>query len=675
MTDITAQQTQQGTGALWRANLRRNRGLLLSIAFFFALMLTIAVVNGRPPSYFGTSALISSAAMLALAAIGQTVVVIGGGLDLSAGAIVSFTQAVLVVYLADLGLHPMVLVLLAVALGMVCGAVNGFFVAYVGLQPIIVTLSTMFALRGLTLLVLPSPGGSVPESLMVLLLDDTIPGILPGPVTVLVVALVVWMALRNSPLGTAIFAVGSDRSAAMLAGLPVRRSVLATYVIAGGFYGAAGAFIAALSGAGDPLVGNPLLVSTLTAVMLGGTILGGGRGTALGSVFGALTVILMVSFLLAVGVPDYFSAGIEALVLLLAVIINRPTLTVGQSELRRLAIAISSWGGKRAGLPSQKRISRFRLPSLATLLPTEGKKFALPAWVGLVVLSVIAALYYGDSFSTLRYLDRLLVLGAFLAVLVLGQGAVIMSGGFDLSVGACITFCGVAGAMLMQGSNIALIWAVPMVLGIGAAIGLVNGLLIAVVGLSPIVATLAVSGLLESLKMYVSGGTPSGDASPLLRWVVTGNVMGITPLAILVFVFALAATVLLSATPFARRLVAVGSNARVALLNGVAVRRVVLASYALCGACSALAGLLLTGFLGRASLTMGDNYLLPTVAAVAVGGTLITGGRGSYVGMFGGALALTSLQILLSGTDLPPAVRDIALGFAVMLAVISLREK
>lgn len=674
MSDIQARQATGEAGVLWRARFRGHRGLILSILFFFALMLTIALVNGRPPTYFGTSALISSAAMLALAAIGQTVVVIGGGLDLSAGAIVSFTQAVLVVYLADLGLHPALLVLLAVGVGMVCGAVNGFFVAYVGLQPIIVTLSTMFALRGLTLLVLPSPGGVVPENLMVLLLDDTIKGVLPGPVAVLAVALLVWGALRNSPLGTAIFAAGSDRAAATMAGLPVRSAVWSTYVIAGGFYGVAGAFIAALSGAGDPLVGNPLLVSTLTAVMLGGTILGGGRGTALGSVFGALTLILMVNFLLAVGVPDYFSAGIEALVLLLAVVINRPALAAGQSEWHRLLLAMQSWrNGRSSG--QARRGTKFRLPALATLVPPDSRRFALPAWIGLVILSVLAAVYYGESFDLLRYLDRLLLLGAFLAVLALGQGAVIMSGGFDLSMGVCITFCGVVAAMLMQGSDIALIWALPLVLGIGAVIGLANGLLVAVVGLSPIVATLAVGGLLESLRMYVSGGTPSGDASPVLRWIVTGNVMGVTPLAVLVFGFALAGTVLLSVTPFARRLIAVGSSARVALLNGVAVRKVLLASYALCGACSALAGLLLTGFLGRASMTMGDNYLLPTVAAVAVGGTLITGGRGSYVGMFGGALALTSLQILLSGTELPPAVRDIALGLAVMLAVVTLREK
>jgi ribose transport system permease protein len=657
----------------WGSRLRRNQGLILSILFFAVLTVAVAVVNGRAPSYFGMSMLIASATTLALVAIGQTVVVIGGGLDLSVGAVVSFTQAVMVVYLAPLGLPAEVLILACIAMGMAVGAVNGFFVSVVGLQPIIVTLSTMFTLQGLTLLALPRPGGVVPEDLMALLLDDTISGILPGPVMVIVFALIVWALIKNSPRGTAIFAAGSDRQAALLAGMPVRRAVWSSYAIAGGFYGAAGAFVAAQSGAADPVIGKTLLVSSLTAVMLGGTLLGGGRGTAIGSVFGSLTVISMVTVLLAFGVADYFSSGIEALVLLAAVVINRETGLGSESELRRLMLSLRRFGAGHA-LADPARVP-FRFPTFATILAPHDRKFVLPAWIGLAVLVLIAAIFYGERFEALRYADRLLVLGAFLAVLVLGQGAVIMSGGFDLSMGWILTVCGILAAMMMQGSDLALAWTVPLVLLLGAMIGLGNGFLVAVVGLSPIVATLAMAGLLQTVAMYISGGTPTGDTAPLLAWIVTGKIGAMTPLSLLIFVFLIGGVLLLSASPYSRQLVSVGSNARAALLNGVNVRNVRLIAYMLSGACAALAGILLTGFLGRASLTMGDSYLLPTVAAVAVGGTLITGGRGHYIGLFGGALALTALQILLSGTSLPPAVRDITLGLAVMLAVISLREK
>ena len=658
----------------WFASVRRHQGLLLSILVFAMLMTATSVINGRAPSYFGISMLIGSAATLALAAIGQSVVVIGGGLDLSAGAIVSFSQAILAIYLAQLGLPPAILLLLAIAIGVAAGAINGFFVAVVGLQPIIVTLSTMFTIQGVTLLILPQPGGYVPESLMAMLLDDTIMDILPGPATVILVALLVWGMIKHTPLGTSLFAVGSDRQSAQLAGIRVRLGAWASYAIAGGFYGAAGAYVAAQSGAADPLIGSPLLVSTLTAVMLGGTLLGGGRGSAIGSVFGSLTLIAMVGLLLALGAPNYLSSAIEALVLLLAVIVNRPAGNRSESELRRLLLALRR-PRRRARIAAPAIARSLCWPSLATLVPASQRKFIVPAWIGLLVLVVITIGYYGDAFNTLRYVDRLLLLSTFLAVLVLGQGTVIMSGGFDLSIGWSVTTCGVIGAMLMHGSDAALLWSVPLVLGLGAMIGLINGVLVAVIGLSPIVATLAMGGLLQALVMFVSGGTPTGDAAPMLHWLVNGKLLGLSPLALLVFFFLLFGVVLLSSTTFARRLISVGTNARAALLCGVNVPVVKVTCYIISGMCAALAGLLLTGFLGRASLSLGSNYLLPTVAAVAVGGTLISGGRGHYLGMFGGVLALTALQILLSGTPLPPAVRDITLGLAVMLAVISLRDQ
>jgi len=657
----------------WKANLKRNQGLVLSVAFFSLLIIVTALVNGRAPSYFGMSMLIASATTLALAAIGQSVIVIGGGLDLSVGAIVGFTQAMMVIYFTELGLPPSALIAIAIGFGVAAGAINGFFVAVVGLQPIIVTLATMFTLQGLTLLVLPQPGGLVPDALMATLLDDAILDVLPGPLVFIGLALVVWGLIRKTSLGTSIFAAGSDSHSAQLAGIKIKTGVWASYAIGGGFYGAAGAFVAAQSGAADPLIGAPLLVSSLTAVMLGGTLLGGGRGSVLGSVFGALTLIAMVNLLLALGVPDYLTTGLEALVLLLAVIMNRQSGNSSESEVRRLALSLKQLGKHSAA--NTYVPSRLRLPTLATLVPATDRKFILPSWIGMLVLAVAAALYYGDAFDVLRYTDRLLLLGAFLAVLVLGQGTVIMSGGFDLSIAASVTTCGVIGAMLMQGSDIALLWAVPVTLGIGALIGLANGLLVAVVGLSPIVATLAVGGLLQSLVMFVSGGTPSGDASPMLHWLVNGKVGAFTPLSMLIFLFVLGGVVLMSCTTFSRRLISVGINARAAMMCGVNVRNLKIGCYVISGLCGGLAGLLLTGFLGRASLTLGDNYLLPTVAAVAIGGTLISGGRGHYLGMFGGVLALTGLQILLSGTPLPPAVRDITLGLAVMLAVISLREK
>ena len=148
-----------------------------------------------------------------------------------------------------------------------------------------------------------------------------------------------------------------------------------------------------------------------------------------------------------------------------------------------------------------------------------------------------------------------------------------------------------------------------------------------------------------------------------------------TPVVFAVILFAAVGIVLLSRTVFGRHVYAVGNSPRVAHLSGVNVGRVTMSVYALSGLCSALVGVMLTGFGGQASLGMGDPYLLPSIAVVVIGGTLITGGRGKYVGMIGGVLLLTALQTLLAGTTIPPSIRDVIYGVVILCAVVMLRER
>ncbi len=158
-------------------------------------------------------------------------------------------------------------------------------------------------------------------------------------------------------------------------------------------------------------------------------------------------------------------------------------------------------------------------------------------------------------------------------------------------------------------------------------------------------------------------------------WFMTGHVAGVTPVVIFLFAFIVVGTLLLMRTPFGRRVYAVGNSLEAARLSGVPTGRVLKSVYILCGLCAAIVGILLTGFSGQASLGMGDDYMLPSVAVVVVGGALITGGRGHYLGMVGGALLLTALQTLLAGTSLPCALRAILFGCVVLVAVNALRER
>jgi ribose transport system permease protein len=187
--------------------------------------------------------------------------------------------------------------------------------------------------------------------------------------------------------------------------------------------------------------------------------------------------------------------------------------------------------------------------------------------------------------------------------------------------------------------------------------------------------TLAMNGVLQGVAMVYSNGTPSGFAPPEVLWLMTAHIAGVTPELLLLAVFVVVAALLLSKTPFGRRVYAIGNSARAARLSGVDVGRTTVLVYVLSGLCSAIVGVLLDGFSGQASLGMGDSYLLPSIAVVVVGGTLITGGRGSYVGMIGGVLLLTALQTLLAGTTLPDAMRQIIFGLVILSAVLVLRER
>jgi ribose transport system permease protein len=276
---------------------------------------------------------------------------------------------------------------------------------------------------------------------------------------------------------------------------------------------------------------------------------------------------------------------------------------------------------------------------------------------------------------TQNYLNSLLTLSVFLAVLGLGQSLVIMTGGFDLSIAQIISFSGVLLSGLTLGSNLSAAWVVPVVLLVGAAIGALNGFGIVLFGISPIIMTMAMDGIVHGALLIYTGGKIVGAVPPALIWFVKGHILGFSPMVIFLILWVIAGTFLLTRTPFGRWILAIGNSKKVARLSGVRVGSTLLAVYAFSGLCSALAGILLAGFTNIANLSMGKSYLLPTIAVVFVGGTLGTGGRGHYLGVFGGAVLLTAMSTLISGTMIPIAARDVIVGILVLAAVLTIREK
>ncbi len=667
--------------------LGRYRGVVVAIAVFAALLLINDLMSPGGMSYFEVSFMSLGGATLAIAAAGQTLVILTGGFDLSAGAVISLVNVLLATNMPDTPDGILLWAVIGVGVGMATGTFNGFFIAFLRLQPIVVTLATMFIAQGLTLLVLDKPGGMVPAGLSGALVQDAITGVLPMPIVVLAIIILLWLWLKSTRFGTAVYAVGSDMEAAQAQGISVAWTRFLAYVIAGGGYGFAGVFISAQTGAGDPLIGNPMLLQMFGAVVVGGTRLGGGRGGVVGSIIGAYILMIVVNILLVLNVSAYYSTVAEGCILILAVLAGALSRSSRAAErMRSLFRRLRAW--RQGLLPRQGRRApqRFALPGQAApRTPTERPAFlrrhaedvryALPAYVCFVLVIVVTEFGVGHALFHWSFYNSLLVLSSFMLILALGQGSVILTGGLDLSVPWTIGLCGILLAGTVNGHDGPLLYALPLVLGVGALIGLVNGFGIAVLGISPIVMTLAMNGILQGAALLYSQGTPAGFSAPLMRWFMTDKSGLVTPVVVFVVMFVVMAVVLHTRTPFGRRLYGLGNGERVAALSGIAVDRTIMLVYMPSGLCSALVGTMLTGFSGQASLGMGDDYLLPSIAVVVVGGTLITGGRGTYLGMVGGVLLLTALQILLAGTTLPYATRVIIFGLVVLAAVIALRER
>ncbi|MFL9966909.1 ABC transporter permease [Paraburkholderia sediminicola] len=664
------------------------RGLLVAFAVLALVFAALDLSLAQPFGFSDLSSTASGTASLALAAMGETAIIVSGGLDLSAGAVLSLTNCLFVTQVGTSAGSVVLWTLLAIAAGGCVGAVNGFFVAYVRLQPVVVTLATMFITQGVTLLILKQPGGTVPPEFTTALTGDIANGHIPMPLVVIGVALLVWYVVKKSRFGTMIYAVGSDEGAAHLKALPTRKAKFWVYVLGGCFYGAAGVFFSAQTGGGDPLVGAGMLLPIFVAVVLGGTPLGGGRGGCLGTVIGAFSVTLIANMLLVLNVSTYYSTIVEGGILILAVLgtstglrwsglfnwspIQRNRAVAAEASnstiIRQAPASHEATAAVQEAVPAPTFRERLR-HSRETL------RLCVPSYVGLLALLAVTLVLFSGNIGTLGYLKSLLVLSSFLAVLALGQGAVVLSGGLDLSVPFTITLAGVVLTGMTNGSDIAALWGVPAVLLLGAAIGAINGIGVSVLRISPLIMTLAMNGILQGAALVYDNGAPTGFAPPTIRWLMTGQLLGIPPVIFFLCAFGLLSLYLLHRTVYGRRLFAVGSNPVSAKFSGVPVTKVLILTYALSGLCSALVGVMLSGFTGQAFNDMGDPYLLTSIAVVVVGGTLMTGGRGHYAGMLGGALMLTALSTLLSGSSLPVAARGVVYGLVVLAAVVAMREK
>ncbi|MGA2613748.1 MAG: ABC transporter permease [Spirochaetia bacterium] len=286
-----------------------------------------------------------------------------------------------------------------------------------------------------------------------------------------------------------------------------------------------------------------------------------------------------------------------------------------------------------------------------------------------------------SNFLSLPQVLLTVKLSAFIALFGLCQMIVIAGGGsgLDLSVGYAATITAVLTASIMDGRNENLWMALLFAVGIGVAVGLLNGLLTAYFKLPPLVVTLAMSNILQgAINVYTAGKNITGRPSPVLQ-ILAAKSTGIFPniLLILVLVTPIAMVVLYK-TKWGMMLFGAGANETAAHLSGVNVRRVRCVSFVVSGLLASLIGLLLVGNMGIAFKDMGSNYVMPSIAAAVVGGVSLSGGNGNYFGVILGAIFLQTLTNLLVALGWGDAGKWLGFGivlFVLLIVYVSNRRK
>lgn len=304
---------------------------------------------------------------------------------------------------------------------------------------------------------------------------------------------------------------------------------------------------------------------------------------------------------------------------------------------------------------------------------TLQKLFANPVFVVLALLLVAIVLLSPNFVQPSGYMN-FLKRAAPLAILAIGQLYVIVSGGFDLSVGSLITLTVIGSSILTNGDPSATYWVIPLMLGIGVLVGVVNGMVVTWLKVPSIIATLGTMITLNGIALTWSGGAPRGYLPDSFRFfgrVLIKDVpmVKFVPVALLVLIVVAALLWwLMHRTRYGRLLHAIGDNPRAAELAGVAVPRIRIAAFVVSSVTAVIAGILLGGFAG-VSTDVGLGYELQAITAAVIGGAQLLGGRGAVGATIAGALCLQAIFTLLNLLGLPKPIRDVVQGLILIGAV------
>jgi Ribose/xylose/arabinose/galactoside ABC-type transport systems, permease components len=304
------------------------------------------------------------------------------------------------------------------------------------------------------------------------------------------------------------------------------------------------------------------------------------------------------------------------------------------------------------------------------------KKPWIWALLGAIIMWFALGVFAGSL--SVESLITIATSASFLAIVGMGQMLVITTGGgaIDLSIPSIITLSAFLSTGLINGSDANLLYGIPIVLAIGAGIGIMNALMVLYLKIPPIIATLGMSYIVTTGIMLYNKNFRAFNIAPLLEKIARNRIFGVFPIIlmiVLLLVFLL--SLMLERTRYGKSLIAVGQNAMAASLAGIRVYLIQALAYVMSGLLAAFGGIMISARVGGAFLGLGDSYLLLTVASVVVGGTAITGGKAVPVGTFFGSLFLTLLTTAMQVAGLQIGIQYVITGILIILVLFLATEK
>ena len=294
-------------------------GNLIPYVVLITIMVTIGFLQPNTVNLEWLGIKSDSILPLALATVGQTLVMLTGGIDLSIGGIICLTNSLEAIKMTNNPINIIMFTIGMLLLGMVLGIINGLIIVKIRLQPFIATLITWSIYGGLALWVLPTDRGNVPKSFINVLLAR--PGGIPVSLIIILGLMGWWLYLQRVPFGKHILALGSNEKSAYLSGVNVNRVKIMVYAMSGLFAACAGVYRTAQVASGSPTAGNGFILVTVAAVVIGGTSLAGGKGSVIGSIIGACILKFIGDLLVFSGVSSYWAALFQGLSLIIIVAI------------------------------------------------------------------------------------------------------------------------------------------------------------------------------------------------------------------------------------------------------------------------------------------------------------------------------------------------------------------